>query len=492
MTYPNIVLLTVDCLRADHVSCYGYRTKTTPNIDQLASDGFRWERCYSTGPRTNESFPGIIASALSTDCGFVSERWHRSPPTPTLASWLSEKGYDTVARVANPQLAKMKGYDYGFNSFHNLAVGTVGWGVSESTTSSDDSQSGNYISQIASRIGSQIHDIRSNIRQANWLTRWAMYAPAFYAYREYQRRSGWPTVDGADVARKLIDTFANKSLNSPSFHWAHFNDIHAPIHPERAHSTEICQLSTRKQYNSDIRRISQQQTEGYIEMYDAMVRYVDEQIGKIVKELKESGAWENSIVIVTADHGEALYDRGIHGHASGKDRYLYDDSRDYMYNELLQVPLILGGGAITDSRTISEPTSTAWLHEIIAEVAGITPGEFVRSSNRESHFDSDEQSVILADALTDRGHTFAAISGEDKIITQSLQPDDSLTENALYFDLSVDPLEHEPKNIDGVPKNIINEIQGNIIQLSDLNNRAPREQITDGTKELLSQLGYAE
>ena len=74
MKHPNIVLLTVDCLRADHLGCYGYDQGTSPMIDKLAKEGVRYERCYSTGPRTNESFPGIIAGALSSECGYFGEK----------------------------------------------------------------------------------------------------------------------------------------------------------------------------------------------------------------------------------------------------------------------------------------------------------------------------------------------------------------------------------------------------------------------------------
>jgi choline-sulfatase len=492
MDPPHVVLLTVDCLRADRVGCYGYDSATTPVIDSLAADGYRWERCYSTGPRTNESFPGIVASALSTDCGYISQPWHRSPPTPTIASWLSENGYHTAARLANPQLAELKGYNYGFDSFHNLAVGNVGWGVAEEDSGTDAGESES--TSLVSAVGEHIHDVRSRIRSANSLTRWTVYAPLFYAYREYQRRRGWPTVDGRDVARALSDTLSahGDTPDEPVFRWAHFNDIHAPIHPERVHRSELESISTVTQYNADIRRISQHRTSTYDRMYDSMVRYVDTQVGTVVRRLKESGRWDDAVVVVTADHGEALYDRGVHGHASGKDRYLYDDSRDYMYDELLHVPLVVGGGAVDGSGTVTEPISTAWVSELIAEVAGVTPGEFVRHSDCDSHLDPSTGAVLLADALTDRGHTFAAVSGRHKLVTKSLRPDDPVLDDAQYFDLASDPEEREPRAGRDAPDELADAIRGNVITLDDLENTAPSMQLSSETEELLSQLGYAE
>lgn len=60
-------IFTVDCLRADRLGCYGYDAGTTLNIDSLAENGVRYENCFSTGPRTNKSFPGIITSPPLTD-----------------------------------------------------------------------------------------------------------------------------------------------------------------------------------------------------------------------------------------------------------------------------------------------------------------------------------------------------------------------------------------------------------------------------------------
>ncbi|MFH5801173.1 sulfatase [Haladaptatus sp. CMAA 1911] len=490
MEFPNIILVSIDCLRADRVSCYGHDRETTPEIDALASEGYRWEQCYSTGPRTNESFPGIIASALSTDSGYISRRWHRTPPSPTIASWLSSKGYETVARLANPQLAEMKGYAYGFDSFKNLAVGNVGWGVESKDTTTNDTGD-NRNSRLAS-LGSHIHNLRSNVRNANNITRWALYAPIFYTYREYQQRSRWPTVDGEEVTREIIKTLPqpNRTPDQPIFGWAHFNDIHAPINHDRTERSELESVSTISHYNADIRRISQQRTATYNTMYDSMIRYVDRQVGKIIKYLKKSNMWEESVLIITADHGEALFDRGIYGHASGQDRHLYDTTRDYMYNELLRVPLIIGGGAIDGTQTIVEPTSTGWLYEIIAEITDLNPVDFVRKSGRDSHFNPDPGAVVLADALTEQGHTFAAISGKHKLITKSLHPDDSILDDAYYFNLKADPEEIEKRDSLDTPDRLVKAIRDNIITLDDLKNSAPSAQIQKETQNLLSQLGY--
>ncbi|WP_433630295.1 sulfatase-like hydrolase/transferase [Halomicrococcus sp. NG-SE-24] len=490
MATKHVILLSVDCLRADRLGCYGYERNTTPNIDKLADNGIRWSRCYSTGPRTNESFPGIVAAALSTDSGYAGDAWHRTPPEPSIGSWLSDLGYDTAARLANPQLAAMKEYDRGINSFRNLAVGSVGWGVSENNTSNGAEFNP---TSFTDKLQSKVRNFRDGLRNSGIISRQLFYTPMFCAYREYQRRDDWPTIDGKKVAAKLIKTLPqSENIDQPLFRWAHFNDIHAPIHPDRVNDSTLESMPKIYQYFGDIERIRQEPSQKYERMYDATIKYIDRRIGEVVDELKRNELWEDSVLIVTADHGEALYDRGMHGHASGNDRYLYDETRDYMYDELLHVPLICAGGAVNQTKTVTAPFSTAWLNELVAEVAGLPQGEFVRSSGLDSVFSETQPRVVLSDALTDKGHTFSATNGEYKLITRSLSPGDDILSDAYLFDLTKDPKEQSPIDVDKAPTSLVEAINGNVRTLEDLPDTSRGRQVSDQTKERLSQMGYTE
>lgn len=491
MGRKHVILLTVDCLRADRLGCYGYHRGTSPNIDRLAKGGIRYARCYSTGPRTNESFPGIVASALSTDCGYVGDSWHRTPPTPTIASWLSSNGYDTAARLANPQLAAAKRYDTGFDSFANLAVGDAGWGdISEPEDETTGTAEESNLQGLFSRIGSEVHDIRQNLRSAGPVSKSLLYTPLFCGYREYQRYKSWPIVDSKVVADELLQTLPDASVDQPIFRWSHFNDIHAPIHPDRVNQSALGGIPILQQYLGDIERLRQDPSNTYERMYDAMVRYVDDRVGDVIEGLKQRGIWGQSIVIVTGDHGEALYDRGVYGHASGQDQYLYDTSRDYLYNELLHVPLICGGGAVEQSKTVHAPFSTAWLNELIAEVGGVPEGEFVRSSGLDSVLSESDSRIVLADALTDRGHTFSAISNQYKLTTRSLKPEDDILADAHFFDLSKDPGEKSPIHTSNVPSELVDAIDGNVRTLDNLSAVSSNVEVTGEVQDRLSQLGY--
>src|SRR5215468_3979769 len=97
---PNVVVITVDTLRADHLGCYGYKQIHTPNIDALAVGGVRFERAYSSVPVTLPSHTTIFTGTYPTFSGMHDFAGNRlGPSQPTLASVLREHGYATGAVV---------------------------------------------------------------------------------------------------------------------------------------------------------------------------------------------------------------------------------------------------------------------------------------------------------------------------------------------------------------------------------------------------------
>jgi arylsulfatase A-like enzyme len=114
---PNIVLITVDCLRFDHLGCYGYNQDITPNIDDLASRGTLFLQAVSNGGHTSSAFPSILASALPPlDKAEDREIMRRST---TLAEVLKEAGYHTAGFHSNPNLAHPFNYGKGFDTFED-------------------------------------------------------------------------------------------------------------------------------------------------------------------------------------------------------------------------------------------------------------------------------------------------------------------------------------------------------------------------------------
>lgn len=291
------------------------------------------------------------------------------------------------------------------------------------------------------------------------------------------------------MVNQLLSTLEMITDDTPLFAWTHLNDLHAPIHPDRVRKGGLLSSpSDMKKFRWDSHRVANRYEPNYAAMYDSTLRYIDAQIGRLVEYFRDNGMWNNTIMIVTADHGEALHDRGIYGHAAGNDRYSYDPTRDYMYEELLHVPLFIRKPNRTGQR-VRSPFSLLWLHELIAEIADLEPGQFRRTSERQTHCNPSTDSIIMADAMSSDGHTIAARQGQLKWISECVGGKrGSIDGDPLLFDLEVDPSERT--NLQAVrsaptlaaaatdafkPPETLKPVSG---------------EIDAETKELLNQLGY--
>lgn len=103
----NIVLVTIDCLRYDRCGFNGYHRPTTPTLSKLAQESTIYDRAYTSGPYTPESFTGILAGRSGRNSPYLDDRALSSLPknSPTLASEMRDLGFDTIAVVTNPQLS---------------------------------------------------------------------------------------------------------------------------------------------------------------------------------------------------------------------------------------------------------------------------------------------------------------------------------------------------------------------------------------------------
>jgi choline-sulfatase len=246
-------------------------------------------------------------------------------------------------------------------------------------------------------------------------------------------------------------------------------------------------VSDLRQFRWDARRVANVFEPGYAAMYDSALRYVDAQIERVVDYFRESERLDRTVLIVTADHGEALHDRGVYGHAAGNDRYAYDQTRDYMYEELLHVPLL---ARIPDQgdRRVSHPFSLVWLHELLADVAGLDRASFRRSSGREDHLAPATDTVVLADAMSADGHTVAARDGRDKRISPCLGGQRGRNADPLLFDLALDPGERADRSEDTEVPTLVDASDSILTSPDDL--RSVRETINAQTRTRLGQLGY--
>jgi arylsulfatase A-like enzyme/Tfp pilus assembly protein PilF len=287
----NVVLITIDTLRADHVGCYGYRQIKTPNIDGLAADGVRFERAFAVVPVTLPSHSSMLTGTYPMLSGMHDFSGNKlSPLQPTLASVLKQAGYQTGAVIGAAVLDSRFGLNQGFDFYYD-------------------------------------HFEFSRLDEAN--------------LDEMER----PGNVVADVALDWLEKdWLAKNSQKKFFLWMHLYDPHFPYHPPEPYSREYA-----------------------AQPYDGEIAFADEQVGRLLRFLKEKGIYQNTVIVLCGDHGESLGEHGEKTHGF------------FIYNATMHVPLIIRLPEQlprqlpekTVARTLADPVSLVDLMPTVLEAVGL-------------------------------------------------------------------------------------------------------------------------
>jgi len=275
---PNIVILLVDCLRKDHVGIYGYSRDTTPNMDYFSQEAVVFQdaisQCSWTIPSVASLFSSLYPSVHRAISHADDNKYGAdilNYKIATVAELARDKGYATGAFVANRWICKRLQFDQGFNSFNLIRSGFKG----------------------------RVRAENINERALKWIY---------------------------------------KNAGKPFFVYLHYMDCHGPYRPLEPYASLFKSIKNRQmtaeetsslEYLSVGREKDKNNLNYYIDKYDGAIRYVDHHIGNFLKQLEEYGLSNNTIIIITADHGEAFFEHGVceHGYS--------------LYNEEINVPLIV-------------------------------------------------------------------------------------------------------------------------------------------------------
>lgn len=281
---PNVLLITMDSLRPDHLGCYDYARANTPNIDALAQDGVIFMEAIAQATFTHISVPSMITGKYPTFTRVKSPAAHLDSSHITLAEVLQEQGYFTYGIVANWN----ESFNQGFEQIHS------------------DSQHTLRKTELCLEALDQLDDHPFFI----WLYYWdphAPYAPPAEFMRVYEAHYTWE--DGKSYSRPSR-VEKNENLRDPSGFYGG-----TPRVLVRINEGKIV--------------LTQAEREHLINLYDAEITFVDSNIKEVLDKIKELGLWENTMVVLNADHGEAF---GEHG------RYYHGRT---IYEEQVRVPLII-------------------------------------------------------------------------------------------------------------------------------------------------------
>ncbi|KXB06242.1 hypothetical protein AKJ53_00900 [candidate division MSBL1 archaeon SCGC-AAA382F02] len=443
MANKNVILITIDCLRADHVGCMGYDRPTTPNIDELAEDGALFNEAFSQGSKTATSFPALLTSTYPL---MFKEYKRISEPRKMISEVLREHGYSTAAIHSNPSLSSFFNYDRGFDYFEDFLV-------SKKKESSDgSSRLQNQFRKIREKIMKKLEDLHFESKIFQKIRRTKVG-------KLLEKVLGAENVPNAEKINERFLKWVQEVKNENFFAWIHYMDIHMPLIPpkkflrifsdsfERLDSTGIKKKAQKGKLSGD-------EFENWMDLYDAEIRHVDSAVGEILEELEKLDILEETTVVITSDHGDEQLDHGGVGHVS---RSLYD--------ELIHVPLIIWDSEIEQAR-VNSLVELLDAAPTILEILEIEkPIEFVGESlipilngageGRERVISEFANSFENSEMVPPRNKKVSYRTKNWKLIL-----DLDKEQNELY-NLSSDPEEKE--NLYGVKEEKTNEIKSRIL-----------------------------
>lgn len=367
MRQKSLVLVTVDCLRADHVGFLGYPQPTSPFLDALARESFVFPSTVVAGTPTYFSFPAIMASRYPLSLG--RDVVGITPQEPTLASVLKQAGFTTSAFLAgNAYISARLRYGQGFDTFNDFL----------STRS--HSSSGQRAQKWPTRLNNKL----ASICRQQQSTR-VGYEELYFRYCQFHDRNRKDTMESlrpypaADVLVDQARAWLGGLGNEPFFLWLHFMDCHNPYYPpEKALRDMDSQLTVEqaRYLNSFWKRsaVSERRLHRHLKdilaLYDAGVRWVDTQIARLVDILRQFGRWNNTVFAITADHGEEFLEHNRRYHPT-----------DDLPEELTHVPLLLRIPQAQGIKLPMTPFSHIDLAPTLLEIMGIpSPATFQGTS----------------------------------------------------------------------------------------------------------------
>lgn len=343
---PNVVLIVGDTVRARDISAYGH-VNTSPNIDELAASGVVFERAYTNAPWTLPAHASLFTGTLPSEHGC-----HGGSPgldaDRTVASHLSNDGYETHGISNNIWLSRHFGFDNGFDEF------IQNWKLFQNSKE--------LAHLVKPSVDAGWVDVVRKLFSGNVLKNAAnsLYGKYFYRRNDY---GGQRTTE---TARKVIE-----STDSPFFLFCNYMEPHSkytpneftqefvPGNPSLESLQEYAKLSRQSpEYHLGDLEISEEEFAILRGLYDGEIRYFDREVGKIVDALRANELFADTMIIVIGDHGENIGDHGLMEHKFS------------VHDTLLHVPAVI---KYPESYgTTGRETTPIDFRDLFAEVTAVT------------------------------------------------------------------------------------------------------------------------
>ena len=434
----NVLLITVDALRADHLGCYGYGRDTSPNIDRLAARSTRFEHALVQWPKTSPSVVSIMTSTYGRTSGVMRLCGQRLPDELTvLAEQLRDAGFDTRGIVTNRFLGSDYGFDRGFDQFVEVWQGN----------GRDDAE---HVTDLA----------------MEWVGDLGLEQPFFVWIHYLDPHAPYTPLPGSQDA---------------------FTDGHGPDEPELEYSpdhNEIGVVPLHAQIPGP------RKTSFYVARYDEEVRGLDGEIGRLLDALAAHSLIENTMVVFTADHGESL----------GDHNYYFEHGR-LPYDACLRVPLLIHVPWLgREAQVVQSPVGLINLAPTILASVGLDAPRQVQGVSMLRLLRRGRQKLpehVFAEAGYSHEHQRVVRRGRWKLIEVRDEGDRAVMTGCDFelYDIDTDP--GETKNLANQYPDVVDELAHRLSQWigSTPQAEAPAEipeLVSDDASEALRALGYAE
>ncbi len=431
----NIIVVSLDTLRADRLSSYGAERATSPKMDEVASKGVRFETALAPASSTPPSHMTMLTGTIPCRHGVwgVHVEDLMSDDIDTLAEILARDGYTTTAITENAYMSPPYGFARGFDSYVELKQ------------------------MVADR----------NSPSPGVIT------PTGYGPKTFGAAEKWL---GENAARRF-------------FLFLHTYQVHGPRRPTGAYAALFPAPEPTAARKPDFDPAFHD-----LRRYDQLVRQLDDLVGGLVRQIAELGLADETVLVLTSDHGEAFFEHGDHGHGWS------------VHGEVLRVPFIVWAPGLASPRVVKEPVGLVDLVPTVLDLVGLPVPEGIDGvslADRVRSPGDDGAPSRTYYAETAPGNVRSVRTARFKIIRGEEGAGDSL------FDLRADPGEQAPIALHETlpPKGLEGETREIVALLEELGRRAAQcavqrreadarrgaaEKLDPERYEKLKALGYVE
>ena len=430
----NVILLTIDGLRPDFLSCYKKNNTLAPFLSSIGDESVIFNNAITSSSWTDPSIATIHTSTYSPNHGLrLNGQKLENLDTPTISEVLQEEGFSTIGAVGIESLNRRFNFHRGFKKFFDH----------------------NKYDRFLTSVGYK----KYNLLNFGRFTK--LIHPKYYH-----------TKDGLKINNDIFNYISKSNITSPTFLWIHFFDI-----LRYRHQQHYTYLDNKRQASKS----------DYLDWYDEGVKKVDNVVRNLFEQLTDLGLLEDSLVVITADHGEHLFQRNekilSHGYS--------------LYDEDLKVPLILFNKNLFEPKIIENLVGSIDIFPTILELLNIKMLENFQGQSlvpliQGNNISEDRRifsEAIAGDKKSVRTNEWKLIwAGDNQLLELggtrdkelfNIREDPSEKHNvieknpelALSLGKDLSRVFPEIKNSDFNPKNLINEMD-------------------DDVKTLLKNLGY--